>query len=551
MIRLGSSSRKAAHDVWRMCSRDLLFYINTFCYTYDPRKEPSALPFITYDFQDTALQTINESINNEDLCIEKTRDMGASWMVLMVYEWRWHFRDLQAFLCASRVEDLVDSTENPDALFWKIDFVHRNQPKWLLPAMTRQQLHIGNTDNGSSIDGCSTTGDMGRAGRRTSVFLDEFGSVPNGYEALAATADVTKCRIFLSTPKGTSNAFYKIVKSPTKKLRLHWTMHPEKSKGLYTAANGKSRSPWYDAECKRRDHPQEIAQELDIDYLGSDYQFFNPGVLDSIQGRDVRSPYMVGELDYDVVSDATSETLTARKFSEVPGGRLRLWMRPNDDGSPPAGDYCIGADISAGTGSSNSVLSVANRKTGEKVAELASPNLDPTDLGRYAVALARWLGGAYLIWEANGPGRSFGNKVIHLGYRNVYHQTNERSLSKKTTDTPGWWATPENKEVLLTEYRQSLKDSKFINRSYDAVEECRQYVFFQNGTIGHSASANNIDPTGARNQHGDRVIADALACKAVLSRPVIVEEKAEEIPVGSLAWRRQQAEDAARRKDLW
>ncbi len=557
MIRAGASSKTMARELWIMCSRDLLFYINVFGFTFDPRKEPSALPFITWPFQDAALKQINDSINDHDLLIEKSRDMGASWMVMMVYEWRWHFRSGQMFLCASRIEDLVDSTENPDALFWKIDFLHQNQPKWLIPAINRLTLHIGNEDNGSSIDGCATTGDMGRAGRRTSVFMDEFPCVIDDEAALAATADVTKNRIFLGTPKGTANAFYRISTSKTEKLRMHWTLHPEKARGMYVSTDGKPRSPWYDAECIRRNHPQIIAQELDIDYLGSGYQFFNPQVLDRTQAEFTRDPFEVGEIDFQSVSNGGwQETIVVSGFRPCQGGRVKLWMALDARGFPFSDtEYVTGSDISFGTGASNSVSAIGNRKTRELVAEFAVSDMDPSDFARYSVAMAIWARGknnegAYMIWEAQGPGRIFGNKVIALGYRNIYYQTNERSLSKKTTDTPGWWPTPENKETVLGEYRDALSKRTFVNRSFDSVNECRQYVVVDGKPV-HSEEHNSEDPTGARSQHGDRVIAAALVCKEMARIPIDVTAEQQEALPGSFMFRRVQRMALSRQKAEW
>lgn len=50
-------------------------------------------------------------------------------------------------------------------------------------------------------------------------------------------------------------------------LRLHWTLHPEKAKGLYYDAEGRPRSPWYDNEIKKKKMTEDaVARELDIDY---------------------------------------------------------------------------------------------------------------------------------------------------------------------------------------------------------------------------------------------------------------------------------------------
>lgn len=324
MIELAKERKDFAAALRKMCAEDPLFFINTFIFTYDPRKKECPLvPFITYQFQDIAILELIDAIGSHDLLAEKSRDMGATWCFLFAITWYFLFRENTTFLCVSRKEDLVDRTQDPDCLFWKIDCMVNNLPWFLRPIVTRTKLHIYNHGNDSTIDGSSTTGDVGRGGRRTAVFLDEFASVEEGHAVLKATRDMTNCRLFNSTPKGTNNAFYDMSQTDILKLRFHWSEHPEKAAGLYTSTNdgrleiidrsywegnrkgdyefirdGKLRSPWYDMQCKRAAHPMEIAQELDIDYLGSAFQFFDPDIIDTLIKRDTVPAYLVGELDF-------------------------------------------------------------------------------------------------------------------------------------------------------------------------------------------------------------------------------------------------------------
>lgn len=550
LIEYGHASRENARTLWLMCSRDMLFYTNAFVWTYDPRREGCpAVPFITYPFQDAALLELDDCIGQRDVLIEKSRDMGASWICLLVFEWRWHFKVLQSFLLVSRKEDLVDKTADPKSLFWKLDFIHQHLPRWLLPTYSRQKMHLHNEDNGSTVDGESTGSETARGDRRTGILLDEFASVENGYEMLAATADATNSRIFNSTPKGTGNAFYDVAQSEVRKLRFHWSIHPEKARGLYYDTGGQPRSPWYDAECRRRSHPMEIAQELDIDYLGSDYAFFDPAVLERIQRDEVRPAYRTGQLEFD--------TDTAEPLRWADGsGPIHLWTLLDGPGRPANDrEYVVGVDVATGTtdasgkGASNSVISVGDRQTGEKVLEYAAAGISPYELAKLAVAICKWFqgpraAGALLIWEANGPGRLFGDRVIDLGYRHVYYRANERSLSHKVTDTPGWYSTRENKLALIGEYRRALNESAFKNRSFEAIRECRFYVFTPAGGVAHSRSVNTVDPTGARENHGDRVVADALVWKGLKeSTPARVER-----PPGFLGSFFERRRDARRRR---
>ena len=545
----------AREELWIACSRDLLFYVNVFGWTYDPRKSNGVLPFITYPFQDDGLTQIQDCIQNgSDLVIKKSRDMGASWMLLTVFEWFWHFKDGQSFLLVSRNEDYVDKTGNPKSLFWKIDFIHKHLPNWLLPSITRTKLRLTNDDNGSTIDGESTTGDVARGDRRTAIGLDEFAAfeVDSSYRALASTRDATRCRIFNSTPAGSSNAFYDIAHAEGfEKLALHWSLHPEKAEGLYES-NGKMRSPWYDAECKRCAHTQEISQELDIDFAGSDYQFFDQTMLTRQINEFSKPPMKVGDVQIH------QESCSVMAFDQMPNGRMRLWFDPGASCKVPSdGPFAMGVDIATGTGSSNSVISIGNCKTGEKVAEFVSSKTRPEELGRIAVALARWFvdnngKGAYLVWEAPGPGRNFGDTVIESGYRNFYFKQDDVKLKRGSgTKIPGWWPTKDNKRALYADYRDALTNGRFLNRSKDALSECREIVYTQHGWIQHSKTNSSMDPSGARENHGDRPTADALLNLGMKQKVVLQGGKETIIAEGSLAWRRREHEEKRRQVEYW
>ncbi len=549
LVKMGSTDKKAAEELYIMCSRDMLFYVNAFCWTYDPRVGDGTLPFMTYDFQNEALLEIDSAIGDHDLVIKKSRDMGASWMLLTVFEWRWHFRSNQSFLLVSRNEDYVDKPGNPKSLFWKIDFIHKYLPGWLTPKTTRTKLRLTNDDNSSTIDGESTTGDVARGDRRTAIGLDEFAAfdVDAGYRALASTRDATNSRIFNSTPSGTNNAFYDFATNEDiKQLTLHWTLHPLKAADSYEDGQGKTRSPWYDEECKRCANPQEIAQELDIDFAGSDYQFFDVTILDRLMKETASHPFTIGELKHNAV------TGEPEGFEQQPKGCLRLWVHPDAQGNLPTDRrYVIGADIAAGTGSSNSVLSVGDTKTGEKVAELVTPNLRPDQLATYVVALGRWFGGpdkeALLIWEAPGPGRNYGDRIMELGYKNIWYKPDP---SGKRSKIPGWWPTKDEKRVLYSDYRTALSKKYFINRSMDALRECKEIIFAATGWITHSRSLRTIDPSGARENHGDRPTADALLWKGMM-RATQRRTTTPGVPEGSLLWRREQIESKKRKAMEW
>jgi hypothetical protein len=565
------------------CSRDPLFFLNGFGYTYDPRRQPfSKIPFILYPYQEQAILDLIRSFNSHDTLIEKSRDMGASWILCSAFYWAWRFRKGLSFLLISRTEDYVDKAGNPKALFWKLDYLRENSPTWLQPvgfkkSQHRRLLHKENPENGSVIDGESTTSDAGRGDRRTAIGLDEFAAVEQGAQVLAATRDATNSRIFNSTPKGINNAFYDMGQTSIRKIRLHWSEHPLKSLGLYRTdsdgnlkvldpegypegyapiLDGKLRSPWYDNECKRCASAQEIAQELDIDYLGSGRQYFHDSAVQDTIRKYARPPIAVGGLEHDV---ATAEPIS---FRADKSGRLELWCMLDKDGNPPRDHkYVIGCDISAGTGASNSCAQIWDATTKEKVGQYTNPNIRPEAFAKQCIALARWFhfapevirkredivpeggsAGAFLIWESNGPGRAFGSVVMELGYGNIYLRQRDEAISGKVSDIPGWASTKDTKTAIMESYRAAVEKGECINCSKEALDETLEYVWGADGSIIHARSVNKGDPSGAKSNHGDRVMADALAWKGLgarLQKPVVETRK---IPIGSLAWRNQQRE---------
>lgn len=543
ILELAANDLEFKNDIYAMCKRDMLFYINTFCFTYNPRNEAGlmVIPFISYDYQDVAFDDIAYAIERPtDQLAEKSRDMGASWMNLTVFQYQWQFRDYTSFRLLSRNEKLVDFFEDPDCIFWKLDFLLENQPRWLQPDYHRVHLLLLNRDNKATMTGMPTTSDAATGGRCTAMLLDEFAKVPDGRGMLSSTRDVTRCRIYNSTHKGSATAFYSLSTGNTRKVIMHWSVHPDKNLGLYYSVgsdiirldkydadvvvddkdyhfpddypfikDGKLRSVFYDNECARAEHPREIAQELDMDPFSSDSQYFDAEIIDQIEKENVCKPYDEGEVEYD------EDSLDPMGFIHGVNGSLKLWIYPDNlnciDRNLEIG---AGADVSAGTGASNSTMTFVDLRTGEKLAEYANPWVRPEQFAKIAIALCRFFNDAFLVFDASGPtGRVFSDELIRVGYRNIYYRRDEVGLNKKVSDKPGVFLNTKEKAAVLGLIRRCLKDRSFIQRSSEANQEYLEYIQKSGEEITHSSAANSVDPSGAGQSHGDRVISDALAMK--------------------------------------
>lgn len=250
--------------IWSLCQNNdnpaegCIFFIETFCWTYDPRSKDKNLPVVLFDFQRDAVRYFIDHIDKgENFLMEKSRDMGASWLAVYVFLWYWLFRDGTNLLLGSYKEKLVDDGVNQDALFGKLEYAIRNLPRWILPkkfslGKHRNKLKIINPENNNIISGDTMNPQFGRGARKTAIFYDELGFWEHAKESWEAGADTTACQIANSTPNG-KNFYWKLRQSGIDVLSMHWKQHPLKDQ------------QWYDYEKTRRTE-EAMAQEIDLNY---------------------------------------------------------------------------------------------------------------------------------------------------------------------------------------------------------------------------------------------------------------------------------------------
>lgn len=564
-LRKGNRNPKFAADEKKKCAEDVLYTINTYYETFDSKALDPAkrfLPFITWDFQDDAILEIKRHFNWRDLVIDKTRQMGGSWMVIGCGKHACDYEPGFSMMMCSSDENMVDKTNDPKALFPKLDFIDKRLPAWLKPATThRIKNHYGNLELNSYINGQATTEDIARGSTLSCVMLDEFAATGIGRDvAINQSAHyATNCRIWVSTQQGENTEFFRVSNDPIyDKLVLDWSMHPEKSKGKYVLengvprmcdsytgivelphknglkvffpseypfkeidevirkkgikTNGLARSLWVDRMCVEAANAQEVAQEIFRDALGSTHQFFSSEMLNALSLSTARAPLLRLPLD-----------------QWLPGAKGELCLYQPLIGMKPArGNYGFGIDVAFGFSASESTLAVVDLSTGEKVADFSGNEITPEQYAEVCVSLAKWYHGAYMVWDAGGPGHAFGARVMKLGYRNVYWKQDEANMVKKASNKPGFFITASSsgngagsKQDLMVEFRRALTSGAYTERNEAVFNECKRYIF-RNGTVEHSQAA-GLDPSAAKGNHGDKVIAAALAWFGYTKRGAIRE----------------------------
>ncbi len=256
-------------EVARCC----VHFINTFCYTFDPKRPPYHFPFILFDFQrDLVHELCRAIILGYDIFVDKCREMGATYTTLDVLTYFWNFLPGSNFLLGSRKEDYVDNTKagseitnKEESLFGKIEYTLNRLYPQVMPKGYEAKKHLSymsliNPELGNVISGESANDNFSRGGRQKAILLDEFAFWDSDSSAWGSTADTSNCRIVLTTPG----------LKPSKAKRLRFGLDEEEVKvvTLPYSLDPRKDQAWLDAQRKRRSK-EDFAREIMIDWEGS------------------------------------------------------------------------------------------------------------------------------------------------------------------------------------------------------------------------------------------------------------------------------------------
>jgi phage terminase large subunit len=277
---IGSDPERQALAL-EMCRRDPVTFINDWVWTYNPRNPPASLPatvpLVLRPKQVEFVPWIDERLKQRrNGLIEKSRDEGATWVFCAWAVHHWLFWPGFKAGVGSRKLDLVDKSGDLDSIFEKIRFLIRHLPPWMLPRGFREDEHdnycrLNNPKNGAAITGEGGT-NIGRGGRSTVYLLDEHAHLEQAEAVEAALSQNTNCILYLSTPNGVGNLFYrKRFDGRTAVFTFNWRDNPDKNfPAEYLDEEGKPQIvyPWYEEQLANTDEVT-VAQEIDIDYAAS------------------------------------------------------------------------------------------------------------------------------------------------------------------------------------------------------------------------------------------------------------------------------------------
>ena len=247
------------------CTDDIYSWIENFVWIYEPRHKDRKIPMSlegNFAYQKRIIDKLLECIiSGKDLRIEKSRDVGMSWLVLVVFVWGWQFKGWD-FVVGSKNADSVDKLNNLKTLLPKARFILASQPKWLLPRgfnldKNAMWMNIVNPEKANSLSGEANSPTFATGTRAKAILFDEFSKWEHtDREAWTSAGAATPCRIAVSTPMYKNNKFYDLKGSGIEELKVHYSENRAKT------------GAWLAKE-KEKYTEQEWAQEMEIDYSGT------------------------------------------------------------------------------------------------------------------------------------------------------------------------------------------------------------------------------------------------------------------------------------------
>lgn len=244
--------------------------------TYDPRRPANKwMPFIFFTKQAEFIDFLHSlREDQEGGLVEKSRDMGATWLSCAYSVWSWLFIPSDSIGWGSRKQDLVDTLGDVDSLFEKMRKIIERLPSFWLPQGFNPKKHatfckLINPENGSMITGES--GDnIGRGGRKSMYFKDEAAHYERPEKIEAALGDNTNVQVDISSVNGLGNPFHRrrengvtwqkgvpLPKGYTRVFVMDWKDHPQKTIEWYTERK---------AKFEREGMAHLFAQEVDRNY---------------------------------------------------------------------------------------------------------------------------------------------------------------------------------------------------------------------------------------------------------------------------------------------
>jgi len=434
-------TKQQIQDEILKCGKNPVYFINTYTKISHPQRGP--IPFRMYPFQEAAIKDIQDHRFN---IILKARQLGLSTVVAGYVAWLMLFhRDKNVLVLATKLL----SASN---LVRKVKYIIKSVPAWLTIATVAIDNRTSfELSNGSQIKSSATSGDAGRSEALSLLVLDEAGFIEGMQELWAGLyptmATGGRC-VAISTPNGVGNWFHQAyidAESGTNEfnpIKLHWTVHPDRNQ------------EWFEKETKNLSK-REVAQEYECSFNAS-----GETVIDA------------ADLEY--LSAAHEEPKMRLGIDR----NLWVWKEYNIKCK-----YLLVADVARGDGKDFSVFHMLNLNTMEQAAEYQG-KLNIEEFARLLFNTGTQYGNCMIVVENNNLGFSILEKLISMGYKNVYHSSKgsaefvEQHAAENMSNTvPGFTTSHKSRPLILSKLEEFIRSKMIKINSIRSYNELTTFIW--------------------------------------------------------------------------
>jgi hypothetical protein len=411
------------------------------------------LPFLTYPFQDLALE---DFVKHNQNIILKSRQMGITTLVAGYSMWLMTFHSDKQILCLSITQ------ETSKAIVTKVRFANDNLPSWLkVPAVEDNRLSL-KLKNGSEIKAASSAGTSGRSSALSLLIIDEAAFI-DGIEEIWLSAQYTLSTggkaIILSTPNGVGNFFHKLWTESEQglndmnRISLPWHMHPERDQ------------KWRDEQTKLSGE-KGAAQECDCEFSTSGNTVIDIPVLDWY------------------VKTHGLEPMEKRGIDKG------YWIYKYPE---PGRSYMVSADVARGDAQDFSAAQILDIETMEQVAEYKG-KLPTKDYARALMTMATEYNSALLVIENANVGWAVIQEVLDSNYPNLFYSSSdlqyvdvENQMTNKINSverkmTPGFTTSNKTRPLVISKLESYIRNKEVIIHSNRLIEELNVFIWKSSGT---------------------------------------------------------------------
>lgn len=465
------------------CTSSPEYYLLNYGYVKTPKS--GYVKFRLFDFQNECLVIFR---HNRFVIILKSRQTGLSTIAAGYAAW------LISFFKAKEVAIVADKRKNAQGFMRKVKTILNKSPGWLIPEITLDNIGSVELANGSRIEAHSTTSDSARSESLSLLIIDEAAAIESGkvedlWAASYPTLSLGGSAIVISTPRGIGNWYHKQWSSAVDgdsdfvPKTVHWTKHPIYSENTtwvcqneecgHIQDNGdidgsipcevcftnylKPTSPWYETQKKQLNSDNKVAQEYDMDFLGSGDGFISDRYLKELS-KNCKQPISVSGIK----------------------DLIWTWKEPQ-----PGRKYLISADVARGDGGDFSTFHVIDIDNKEQVEEFRG-KIPSDKFAQMLIEEGYKYNEAMLAVEANSIGYHTCLKIEESEYPNIFYSSRGTEGNKKVDTTkhdgmvPGFQTTKNSRQLIFSQLEEDIRNGNFIVHSSRLISELRT-VIWRNG----------------------------------------------------------------------